>query len=50
MVHDLRTRGRPHSAYVVSGIILVTVQIVRIPLSTTPAWDAVTSWLLALGA
>ena len=46
MVHDWRKHGRPHPIYFVSAFCLLAVQIVRIPLSATPAWHAVTSWLL----
>jgi hypothetical protein len=38
MAHDWLTRGRPHSAYVVGGVILVAVQILRVPMSTTHWW------------
>lgn len=49
IVYDWRTRGRPHPAYLIAGAALLGVQILRIPLSTTPAWHAVTAWLLAFG-
>ena len=39
--HDVRTRGRPHQAYVVGGAILLAVQILRGPLSTTQWWYAI---------
>jgi hypothetical protein len=38
MIHDWRTRGRPHAAYVVGGVILVAVQMLRVPMSTTQSW------------
>ena len=46
MVSDWRTRGRPHRTYVVSGLVLLAVQLVRVPFSGTPAWHATTDWLL----
>jgi hypothetical protein len=49
IVHDWRRRGRPHPAYLIAGAFVVAVQVVRIPISATPAWHAVTSWLLTLG-
>ncbi|MBK5299074.1 MAG: hypothetical protein JJE40_18120 [Vicinamibacteria bacterium] len=49
MVHDWRRRGRPHSAYLIAGACIVTVQIARIPLSSTTPWHGITTWLLAFG-
>jgi hypothetical protein len=40
MIYDWRTRGRPHSAYIVGGVTLVAVQILRAPMSTTQWWYA----------
>ena len=48
VVHDWRRRGRPHTAFVVAGLLLLTLQIVRIPLSGTALWWTVTNWLLAI--
>jgi hypothetical protein len=48
MLHDWRRRGRPHAAYLVSGLGLIVVQVGRIPLAETAAWHAVTEWLLRL--
>lgn len=47
MVHDWRTRGRPHRVYVIAGAALVAVEVLRVPLSGTAAWHAVTIWLSA---
>lgn len=41
IVYDVRTRGRPHPVYVAGGAILLAVQILRGPLSTTAWWYAV---------
>jgi len=41
MVHDLRTRGRPHPAYLIGGVIVLAIQILRIPLSATSWWYGV---------
>jgi hypothetical protein len=49
IVHDWRTRGRPHPVYLVAGGALVAVQILRVPLSGTAAWHAVADWLLRFG-
>lgn len=41
MVYDWRTRGRPHPAYVIGGVIMVAVQIARVPISRTQWWYAI---------
>jgi hypothetical protein len=46
IVHDWRTRGRPHRVYVIAVVAIVAIQIVRVPLAYTSAWRAVTDWLL----
>jgi hypothetical protein len=48
MANDWRTRGRPHPTYVITGVLMLALQIVRVPFSGTPAWRAVTDWLVAL--
>jgi len=48
MMNDWRTRGRPHPTYVIAGALMIALQIVRLPFSGTPAWRAVTDWLLTL--
>jgi hypothetical protein len=48
MANDWRTRGRPHPTYVITGALMLALQIVRVPFSGTPAWRAVTDWLVAL--
>jgi hypothetical protein len=47
ITYDWRMRGRPHSVYLIAGAVLLTLQIARVPLGSTPAWHAVTDWLLA---
>jgi hypothetical protein len=46
---DVRTRGRPHSTYVIGGAIIVAVQLLRVPLSTTPWWYALADFLARFG-
>lgn len=48
MIHDRRTLGRVHPVYWVAGGALVGLQILRVPLSATPAWTQVADWLLAV--
>jgi hypothetical protein len=38
MIHDRRTNGRVHRAYWISGAVVVAVQVLRVPLSTTSVW------------
>jgi hypothetical protein len=38
MVHDWRTRGKPHSAYVVGGAVLLAQQVLTVPFAATQTW------------
>lgn len=46
MVFDWRTRGRIHPAYFWAGGAVLALQLLRVPLATSPAWDAVAVWLM----
>jgi hypothetical protein len=48
IVHDWRTRGRPHAVYVYGGLALVAVKFLNWPISATPAWHAFAGKILAL--
>ena len=48
IVHDWRTRGRPHPAYLIAGGAVLAQQLLRAPISTTAAWDGIAAWLLHL--
>jgi hypothetical protein len=48
MVHDRRTTGRVHRAYWIALAVIVSVQVLRVPVSATSAWMHVPQWLLAL--
>ena len=48
MVHDWRTRGRPHQVYVIGAIALVAVKLLNLPISTTHAWHAFAGGILAM--
>lgn len=51
MIHDRRTRGRVHRAYWIAGTALVALQVLRVPLSTTPFWTRFTESIVpATGA
>ena len=45
VIYDMRTRGRPHPVYLIGGAIVLAVQVLRIPLSTTPLWYAIADFL-----
>ena len=45
VIYDMRTRGRPHPAYLIGGAIVLAVQVLRVPLSTTPWWFAIADFL-----
>lgn len=40
-IHDWRTRGRPHSAWWIGGVVMTVVILLRGPLAGTRAWQAV---------
>lgn len=44
MIHDWRTRGRPHPAWVIGLSVLTIGAVLRAPLSATPAWLAFADW------
>ncbi len=48
IVHDWRTRGRPHPVYVIGGLALITVKILNWPISETAAWHWFAGGILAL--
>jgi hypothetical protein len=45
VIHDIRTRGRPHPAYLIGGVVIVAVQLLRVPVSTTQWWYAIADFL-----
>ena len=48
IVHDWRSRGRPHPVYVYGGIALVAVKLLNWPISTTAAWHSLAGGILAM--
>lgn len=48
MVFDWRTRGRPHRVYWIGGALLLAVQLLNVPISTSPTWMAVVRWIESL--
>ncbi len=49
MVHDWRTRGRPHPAYIAGGGALLAKQLLIVPLAATPMWLAAVQVFERLG-
>jgi len=49
MLHDWRGRGRPHAVYVWGGGVFLAVMLLRIPVSTTSAWQAIAAAMTGLG-
>lgn len=45
VTYDWRTRGRPHTVYVVGGAIVAAAIFLRIPLGDTAAWQATAGFL-----
>jgi hypothetical protein len=41
VIYDVRTRGRPHPAYLAGGAIILIVQFLRGPVSTTAWWYSI---------
>jgi hypothetical protein len=48
MVHDWRTRGRPHAVYVIGGLVLIATKLLNLPISETHAWHAFAGGILAM--
>jgi len=46
IVYDWRTRGRPHPVYLLGGALVLLVQLLRAPISTTIVWDRIAVWLV----
>jgi hypothetical protein len=46
ILYDMRTRGRPHPAYLIGGAVAVAVQVLRAPASTTAWWHAIADFLV----
>ena len=41
IVHDWRTRGRPHPVYLIGGAALLLLELTAVPVSETRVWQAV---------
>jgi hypothetical protein len=48
IVHDWRTRGRPHPVYLYGGGALVAVKLLNWPISVSPLWHSLAGGILAL--
>jgi hypothetical protein len=45
MIYDVRTRGRIHPSYVIGGVIMVSMHVLRAPVSSTQWWYGVADFL-----
>jgi hypothetical protein len=45
VIYDMRTRGRAHPAYLIGGAIILAVQVLRVPMSTTQWWYAMAEFM-----
>jgi len=48
IIHDWRKRGRPHPVYLIGGTVLISTQLMIVPVSATPGWMAAVKWLESL--
>ena len=48
MFYDWRTRGRPHPVYLVGLPVLILLQVLPIPISTTSTWMSIAKAIEAL--
>lgn len=48
MIHDWRTRGRPHPVYVIGGTVFIILNFLQIPVSQTQSWHAIAGWISGL--
>jgi hypothetical protein len=48
IVHDWRTRGRPHPVYIYGGAALIAVKLLNWPISASSAWHSFAGGILAM--
>jgi hypothetical protein len=49
LLFDLITRGRPHRATVLGGLLIVASHFLRLPIGSTHAWLTFANWLTSIG-
>jgi hypothetical protein len=49
MVHDKRTRGSVHPAWIVGVTVSVAIILLKVPLSATPGWLSFANWTTRIG-
>jgi hypothetical protein len=47
VIWDLKSRGRLHLATVLGGMLVITMQLLRIAVWRTPEWRAFAEWTVA---
>ncbi len=48
IVHDWRTRGKPHAVYVIGGLALIAVKLLNLPVSMSAPWHSFAGGILAM--
>ena len=48
MIYDWRRCGKVHPVYLMGAPALLILQLIRVPLSMTPAWHAIADWVAGL--
>jgi hypothetical protein len=48
IAHDWLKRGRPHLAYLLSGVAIVLMEMLDTPISQTAEWHTIASWFYSL--
>lgn len=45
MIHDWRTRGRPHPVYIAGGLLILAQQLLTVPIGQSATWMSVARWV-----
>jgi len=48
VTYDMKTRGKPHPAYLIGGACIILVQLAALWVRSMPVWIGFTSWLASL--
>lgn len=49
IIYDWRVRGRPHPAYLCALAVMVSIQLVRVPIANSQAWFDFANFMLRFG-
>ncbi|HVY03506.1 MAG TPA: hypothetical protein VG983_07605, partial [Caulobacterales bacterium] len=48
LIYDWRTRGKPHPVWIWGGAAVVIEELLRLPISSTPAWRAIANAIVGI--